>query len=50
MKLPLIRPFEILREFSKIIKEELCDFIREQSQHRDTQVSQKLEFLYPTAF
>ena len=29
-------PFEILREFSKIIKEELCDFIREPSQNRDT--------------
>ena len=36
-------PFEILREFSKIIKQELCDFIIEPSQHRDTQVSQKLE-------
>ena len=35
-------PFEILSEFSKIIKE-LCDFIIEPSQHRDTQVSQKLE-------
>lgn len=40
---PLIRPFEILREFSKIIREE-------QSPHRYTQVSQKLEFLCPTAF
>ena len=29
-------PFEILREFSKIIKEELCDFIREPSQNHDT--------------